>query len=444
MSDQPGSATASRSSRPNLLVILTDDQGRCDYSACGTPDIRTPNIDRIFKEGVEFENFLANSPVCSPSRASLLTGCYPDRVGVPGVIRYYPQESWGWLSRDTTVLPQLLKPAGYHCAIVGKWHLGLEPPNVPNDRGFDFFHGFLGDMMDDYWTHLRHGVNFMRRDREVVNPEGHATDIFTEWACSYLEERAKSRQSFFLYLAYNAPHGPIQPPPDWHERVMKREPGMDPKRQKLVALIEHMDAGVGRVLDTLKRTRLEDNTMVVFLSDNGGVLSDGANNGPWRAGKCHVYEGGLRVPCGIRWPGRIKAGSGTERYALTMDLYPTLAEAAGVKPNEGIDGLSLLPALTGANPPEPVRDFYFLWREGGMYGGKTIDALRRGHWKILQDSPYAPRELYDLAADPRETTDLAKKEVAKFRDLAAALMKHIQRGGQVPWQAPFDKCSGRP
>jgi arylsulfatase A-like enzyme len=295
-------------------------------------------------------------------------------------------------------------------------------------------------MMDDYWTHLRHGVNFMRHNREVVAPEGHATDIFTEWACAYLEERGRAGQPFFLYLAYNAPHSPIQPPPDWLERVAKREPAMDPKRQKLVALIEHMDAGVGRVLDTLKRVGLEEDTMVVFLSDNGGVLSDGANNGPWRAGKCHVYEGGLRVPCGVRWPGRIVAGSRTERIALTMDLYPTLAETAGVRPNEGIDGLSMLPSLTGhglqASRATLERECYFLWREGGGYAGKTIDALRRGQWKVLQDSPFAPRELYDLGSDPKETTDLAKKQPAMFRDLAAALMKHIQRGGRVPWQGP--------
>ncbi|HWI58638.1 MAG TPA: sulfatase-like hydrolase/transferase, partial [Bacillota bacterium] len=147
-------------SRPNLLVILTDDQGRGDYSAFGTRDIRTPNLDRLFREGITFKNFYANSCVCSPSRAALLTGCYPDRVGVPGVIREEtPANSWGWLAPQATLLPKHLKPAGYHTALIGKWHLGLSSPNLPNQRGFDLFEGFLGDMMDDYWSHERHGQN---------------------------------------------------------------------------------------------------------------------------------------------------------------------------------------------------------------------------------------------------------------------------------------------
>jgi arylsulfatase A-like enzyme len=430
-------AHAADAPRPNVLVILTDDQGRGDYSAFGTPDIRTPALDRLFHEGMTFDNFFANSCVCSPSRAALMTGCYPDRVGVPGVIRQWPEDSWGWLSPRVTLLPQLLKRAGYHSAIVGKWHLGLESPNTPTERGFDFFHGFLGDMMDDYWTHLRGGVNFMRRNREVVDPKGHATDVFTDWACEYLAERARAKKPFFLYLAYNAPHGPIQPPPEWLARIQKREPAMNPTRQKYIAFIEHLDAGIGRVLDTLDRLKLTDNTLVIFTSDNGGVLANGANNGPWRSEKCHMYEGGLRVPGAARWPARIKAGSRTGRFTLTMDIFATAAEVAGVKPAAGIDGVSFLPALLGGNAPEAPREFYFVRREGGIaYGGKTIEALRRGDWKILQDSPFAPLELYNLANDPKETTDLAQEQRKMLRELDAALRLHVQRGGGVPWQPP--------
>ena len=159
--------------------------------AFGTPDLRTPAIDRLYREGIDLRNFYANCPVCSPTRAALLTGCYPDRVGVPGVIRTHAANSWGYLSPRAVLLPQVLKTAGYHTAIVGKWHLGLESPNTPTKRGFDTFHGFLGDMMDDYLTHRRHGINYMRRDREI-DPEGHATDLFTDWAVEYLEERAKT------------------------------------------------------------------------------------------------------------------------------------------------------------------------------------------------------------------------------------------------------------
>jgi len=429
---------------PNILVILADDLGRGDYSAFGTTDIRTPNMDRLCREGITFDNFYANSCVCSPSRAALLTGCYPDRVGVPGVIRAEtPLNSWGWLSPQAKLLPQALKPAGYHSALVGKWHLGISSPNTPTERGFDFFHGFLGDMMDDYWTHLRHNQNFMRRNREVVDPKGHATDIFTEWACDYLGERAKGRTPFFLYLAYNAPHDPIQPPPDWLTTVQQREPAMDPKRQKLVALIEHLDSGIGKVLDTLDRLKLADHTLVIFSSDNGGSLQFGANNGPWRSGKTHMYEGGLRVPGVARWPGRIKAGSRTAAIALSMDIFATSCEAAGVKPPAGIDGASFLPALLGQPRPDTERDLYFVRREGGeFYCGKTIEALIRGEWKLVLDSPFAPMELYNLQRDPQENTDLAKQEEAVLRALTATLRQHIQRGGAIPWQEPNSTADG--
>jgi arylsulfatase A-like enzyme len=426
---------AAETPKPNILIILTDDQGQGDYSAFGTKDIRTPHMDRLFREGITFHNFYANSCVCSPSRASLLTGCYPDRVGVPGVIREEtPDDSWGYFSPNAILLPQLLKPNGYHTALIGKWHLGIGSPNTPTERGFDFFHGFLGDMMDDYWTHRRHGYNFMRRNQEIVDPQGHATDIFTSWACDYLAERAKAGGPFLLYLAYNAPHDPIQPPPEWLEKVKQREPGLSEKRARLVALIEHLDAGIGKVLDELDRTGLATNTLVIFTSDNGGVLANGANNGPWRGGKGQMYEGGLRVPGAACWPGVIKPGISTERVTLTMDIFATACAVAGVQPPPNIDGISFLPALNGEAEADPHRDCYFVRREGGPYGGKTIDAFRRDDWKLLQDSPFAPLELYDLKSDPREATDLAAKNRKIFNELDAALRRQIQRGGSTPWQ----------
>lgn len=424
--------------RPNVIVILADDLGRGDTSAFGTPDIRTPNIDRIAREGMTFNNFFANSPVCSPTRAALLSGCFPDRVGVPGVIREEePANSWGWLAPGAKLLPSLLKPAGYHTAIVGKWHLGLSAPNLPNERGFDHFEGFLGDMMDDYWTHRRHNLNLMRRNREEIDPQGHATDLFTEWACRYVAGRAGAAQPFFLYLTFNAPHDPIQPKPDWLERVKKRQPGITEKRARLVALIEHMDDGVGQVLATLDKTGQAENTLVIFTSDNGGVLANGANNGPWRSEKQHVYEGGLRVPFAARWPGRVKPGTQSDRKALSMDIFATVLEAAGQPVPAGVDGVSFLPTLRGAAQPEEQRDLYFVRREGGpMYGGKTIEALRQGDWKILQDSPFAPQELYNLKDDPKEENNLAVKRRPLMSKMAADLRRHVQRGGAVPWQAP--------
>jgi len=423
--------------KPNLLVILADDLGWGDLSCQWAKDLQTPNIDRLAAQGMRWNNFRANCCVCSPTRAALLTGRYQELVGVPGVIRTHPENSWGWLAPNARLLPQSLKPAGYHSAIIGKWHLGLDSPNTPTERGFDFFHGFLGDMMDDYYTHRRHGNNYMRQNRAVIDPQGHATELFTEWAEQYLRERAKTRRPFFLDLAYNAPHSPIQPPDAWLARVKARQPGITEKRAKIVALIEHLDDGVGRVMRTLTEANLADNTLVIFTSDNGGHLESGANNGPWRAGKQSMYEGGLRVPFIARWPGHIAAGSHSDRAALTMDMFPTLCDAAGVTSPAGIEGRTFLPTLLGHSQSLPERDLHFTRREGGTeYGGKTIDAVIRGSWKLLQNTPWEPLQLYNLDADPGEGADLAMKNRREFNELSAALRKQLQLGGRVPWQRP--------
>jgi len=213
-------AHAESAPKPNILMVLVDDLGFGDLSCYGATDLQSPNIDKLVASGIRFDNFYANCPVCSPTRASLLTGRYQELVGVPGVIRTHADNNWGYLSPDAVFLPEVLKRAGYHTAIVGKWHLGLEEPNRPNDRGFDHFHGFLGDMMDDYYKHRRHGINYMRLNDQEIDPPGHATDLFSTWASDYLRDRAtKPDQPFFLYLAYNAPHTPIQPPDEWLGRV---------------------------------------------------------------------------------------------------------------------------------------------------------------------------------------------------------------------------------
>jgi len=427
--------------RPNIVIILTDDQGYNDVSAYGPSDTRTPNIDRLAKEGMLFPNMRANCTVCSPSRAALLTGRYPDRAGVPGVIRTNPEDSWGYLNPSVTTLGDELRKAGYRTALVGKWHLGLEAPNLPNMRGFDFFHGFLGDMMDSYTTHLRHGVNYMRLNGETVAPVGHATDIFTDWAVAYLRERARTpEQPFFLYLAYNAPHSPIEPPAEWLARVKARAPQLNGRRAKCVALVEHLDAGIGRVLDALDETGLGRNTLVAFASDNGGSLPEGNCNAPWRGGKQSHYDGGLRVPFFVRWPGVVKAGSRCDYAGLSFDLFPACLEAAGANVPAGLDAKSLLPLLKGESLAATSRPLYFVRREGGLkYGGKSYEALINGDWKLLQNDPYAPLELYNIKADPQETHNLASEDVKRVCELSAVLSAHIQRGGEVPWQAPEGK-----
>ena len=424
-----------KAERPNILIILTDDQGFADVSSYGRTDVRTPNIDRVAKEGMLFLNMRANCTVCSPSRAALLTGHYPDRVGVPGVIRTQPENSWGYLDPQVTTLADALKKTGYHTAAIGKWHLGLEAPNLPNLRGFDLFHGFLGDMMDSYTTHLRHSNNYMRRNTEVVDPKGHATDVFTGWACDYVRERAKENSPFFLYLAYNAPHFPIEPPAEWLERVKTRDPKLADKRVNNIALIEHLDAGIGRVLDALQETGLASNTLVAFVSDNGGSLPHGQCNDPWRDGKQSHYDGGLRVPFAVRWPGVVQAGSRCAYAGQSFDLFPTCLEAAGASLPTGLDAVSLMPVLKGGTIAGP-RNLYFVRREGGLaYGGKSYEALIRGDWKLMQNDPYSPLELYNLKDDPQETRNLAPTEKKIFNELAAALRAQIQRGGETPWQA---------
>ena len=421
---------------PNIVLILADDLGYGDLSSYGATDLQTPHIDSLVMAGMRFSSFYANSPVCSPTRAALLSGRWPDVAGVPGVIRTHDRNSWGYLSPDVRLLPSVLKGAGYHTALVGKWHLGLVPPNVPQQRGFDVFHGFLGDMMDDYLTHRRHGINYMRRGTQVINPEGHATDLFSVWAADYIRAQAQEDAPFFLYLAYNAPHFPVQPPASWVERVQAREPGIDSTRARLVAFIEHMDAGVGEMVAALKEADVYDNTLIVFTSDNGGRLADGASNGPLRGGKQEMYEGGLRVPAAVVWPGRIEAGSQSEAVLTTVDLYPTLAEAGGANIRHPIDGVSFLSLLQGGSAP-PERPVFFVRREGGnRYMGEAYYAVRLGDWKLLQNAPTEPFRLYHLPNDPQEERDLAKVEPERYGELARLLQAHIQQAGRIPWQPP--------
>ena len=421
--------------KPNFLLILTDDQGYGDVSAYGPSDVRTPNIDRIGAEGMLFTTMRANCTVCSPSRAALLTGRYADRVGVPGVIRTQAKDSWGYFDPKVPTIADELRNEGYQTGLVGKWHLGLESPNLPNERGFDFFHGFLGDMMDSYTTHLREGNNYMRSNAEVIEPQGHATELFSDWAVGYLHERAKSKdQPFFLYLAYNAPHFPIEPPAAWLDQVKARTPQLAEARAMNVAFVEHLDSCSGRVLGALRDTGLDTNTVVVFSSDNGGSLPHAQNNGPWRGGKQDHYDGGLRVPFMVRWPAKIKAGGRSDYAGLNFDVFPTFLELAGAKPSLNLDAVSLVPLFNGGIIPQS-RDLYFVRREGGTtYGGKSYEAIIRGDWKLMQNDPYSPLELYNLRTDPKERSNQAATNKKMFNELSAAMRQHIQRGGATPWQ----------
>ncbi len=439
LSGKEFSSRTSHDSKPNILCIMVDDLGFGDLSCQGARDLRTPHIDQIAEKGMRMTQFYANCTVCSPSRASLLTGRYPDMVGVPGVIRQNENNSWGYLDPAAVLIPEPMNERGYHTAIIGKWHLGYEAPNTPNDRGFDYFKGFLGDMMDDYWTHRRGGVNWMRHNRDIIDPEGHATNLFTDWTLEYLENRAKDKKAFFLYLAYNAPHFPIQPPDDFLTRVKKREPGLSEKRALNVAFIEHMDHHVGRIMAFLEKSGLDENTLVVFTSDNGGALWYEQSNGPLRGGKQDMYEGGIRVPAFAMWKGKIEPGSSSDRLSLLMDLFPTFTELAGASINGPIDGKSFLPELMGEDRPPLDRTVFWVRREGHRYGGQAYYAARQGDYKILQNSPYEAFQFFRVGKDPYEKEALDTESSEIYKSLRSAMQEHIQETGRIPWQTPLKR-----
>lgn len=427
---------------PNIIFILSDDHGMGDVSCYhGSSNVQTPNIDRIATAGIRLTQCYANSSVCSPSRAALMTGRYPDMVGVPGVIRTHADQSLGYFYRYAVILPQMLRRAGYHCTLIGKWHLGLEDENHPRRRGFQVFRGFLGDMMDDYYTHLRHGFNYMRDDLDEINPQGHATELFTDWAVETINEHAGESAPFFLYLAYNAPHTPIQPPPEWIERVREREPAVDEKRARYVAMVEHMDAGIGRVLDAVEAAGLSENTLIIYASDNGGDGDAGACNEPFRGQKGQMYEGGIRVPCCAMWPGGIPAGQVSHAVTMLMDWFPTLCDVASVWVSHAVDGKTMLPLLKGEATGDPERFCYWVRREAGYgpdatYLALAFHAVRRGNMKLLSNSPFAPLELYDIHADTQETSNLAGQGHVAQRLLEQDLQARIHAAGSVPWTQP--------
>jgi arylsulfatase A-like enzyme len=421
--------------RPNLLLILVDDLGYGDLGSYGAEDLDSPHIDKLVKQGMKWTQFYANCPVCSPTRAALLSGQYPDAVGVPGVIRTHAQHSFGYLCPDVELLPAVLARARYRTAMIGKWHLGLGSPNLPNQRGFHFFHGFLGDMMNDYYNHLRHGFNYMRLNGDEIHPpEVHATDLFTQWACDWLKAY-DSDSPFFMYVAYNAPHSPIQPPQEHLDRYHARHPDVGDQRAGLAAFVEHLDAGVGAVLAALDETGHTDNTLVIFTSDNGGAGYFGADNGPLAGQKQDMLEGGIRIPMCARWPGKIAAGTANDRVALTMDLFPTLCQAAGAEWSEDIDGRSILPTLLGESQPPEERFLFWVRLEGGKrYQGKRYYCVRQGPWKLLQNDASEPLRLVHLENDPQEVTDLIDSNRPVTERLRRALEEHKAACASVPFR----------
>jgi arylsulfatase A-like enzyme len=395
--------TVRAAERPNIVLILADDLGYADLGCYGSRDIKTPSIDALSRGGVRLTDCYAAAPVCTPTRAALITGRYPQKAGFEWVIRYTEKDRG--LPAEQTCLAKSLAGGGYATALVGKWHLGYKPEYHPFAHGFGSFFGFLAADLDFYSHKDALGDPGLYDGRELVQRPGYLTDLFTERAVAFIRDSA--RRPFFLEVAYNAPHWPFQRPgrPDdiRNRDTYGREHGT---RADYVAMVERLDAGVGQIVAALTEVRCRDNTLVIFTSDNGGErLSD---NGPFFHGKYSLWEGGLRVPCVARWPGVIPAGTTSHQPAITMDLTASILAAAGVQPPHPLDGEDVLPVLTRR---QPVRERTLCWRlprPDAKYGQK---AVRGGNWKLVYDREM--ELLFDLAADPgeRKNQALANPEV---------------------------------
>jgi arylsulfatase A-like enzyme len=402
-----GASWLERRRRPNVLLIMADDLGYGDLGITGRTDYRTRVIDQLAREGVQLSQMYTAAPVCTPTRVALLTGRYPARTPV-GLYEPLTTTPTG-LEPDPPTLGMLMKAAGYETALVGKWHLGTLPPYHPLRHGFDEFYGILGPAAD-YASHVdtESRENLFQDGTRTVRTAGYLTDLFTDRAVRILSRR-RSRP-LFLNLQYNAPHWPWQGPGDPpYPDTLPWARGGSP--ETYARMMESLDAGVARVLEALRRHGLEDDTLVIFTSDNGGERF--SHMGPFSGMKMTLNEGGMRVPAAARWPGVIPAGSRTGQVAVTMDLTATFLAVAGARAPAAAppDGIDLMPALTGARGAVP-RDLY--WR---IFQRRKQKAMRSRDWKYLQTDE--GEFLYDLAADPGEKQDRKAEQPAVFRQLKA-------------------------
>ena len=411
---------ARQANRPNILILLADDLGYADIGANGCKDVATPNIDSLAKNGVRLTSGYVSGPYCSPTRAALLTGRYQQRFGHefnPGPIRNADPE-FGLPLTETTMADRL-KANGYATALVGKWHLGFEAKFHPQRRGFDEFFGFLGGAH----SYLQNPANrnAIMRGTEPIKEVTYTTDMFGDEAVLFIE-RNKNRP-WFLYLAFNADHAPMEATDKYLARV---EHIQDPLRRTFAAMHTALDDNIGKVLATLRKHGLENDTLVVFLSDNGGPTPVNASrNDPLRGFKGQTWEGGVRVPFIVQWKGTLPAGKAYAQPAMQIDILPTALAAMGVqaKPEWKLDGVNLLPYLTGENSGRPHDALY--WRFGEQM------AIRQDDWKLVKapgagaamverSSPgsAAGAHLYNLATDIGEQNNLAAKEAERVKQLA--------------------------
>lgn len=408
---------------PNFVIIFTDDQGYGDVGCFGARGFETPNLDRMAREGRRFTNFYVAQPVCSASRAGLLTGCYPNRIGILGALN--PKSTHG-ISDGERIIPQVLRPRDYATALFGKWHLGYQPRFLPTQHGFDEYFGlpYSNDMLSPPLP-LYEGDKVVRTKPD----QSQLTRLYTERAEQFIKKN--SDRPFFLYVAHNMPHVPLH--------VSDRFRGQS-KRGLYGDVIMEIDWSVGRILQTLKDEGIDRRTLVIFTSDNGPWLSYGehaGSAGPLREGKMTTWDGGQRQPCIMRWPGRIPAGTVCDVPLMTIDLLPTLAKLAGARlPRHRIDGLNVWPVIAGKPGAKNPHDAYY------FYWNRDLQAVRSGKWKLHFPHSYitlngkpggkggkpVPYEqgktglaLFDLEKDVGETTNVADQHpdvVERLKKLA--------------------------
>jgi arylsulfatase I/J len=416
------------SQRPNVVFILADDLGWKDVGYHGS-DINTPNIDKLAQTGARLEQYYAQQ-ICTPSRAAFMTGRYPLRYGLQMAV--IPSAGRYGLATDEWLLPQALKQAGYQTAIVGKWHLGhIDHKYWPRQRGFDYAYGpLIGEI--DHFKHESHGVTDWYRNNKLVKEPGYDTQLFGADAVRLINAH-DIKSPLFLYLAFTAPHTPYQAPRsylDTHKRIT------DPLRRAYAAQITAMDDQIGKVIEALNKRKMRDNTLIFFVSDNGGTRSNlfvgegqvkgelPPNNGPYRDGKGSVYEGGTRVVALANWPGHIKSGVVNGMMHI-VDMYPTIAGLAGAQlgKNKPLDGIDVWPTISeGKASP----------RDEMVYNVEPYRAgFRKGNWKLVWTTLLPPKvELFDLSKDPSESTNLAEQNPDKVKELQARIIELAKQAAQ--------------
>ena len=432
------------SRRPNIIVFMTDDQGYGDLSCMGTTDFLTPHIDELATGGARFTNWYSNSPVCSPSRASLLTGRYPGNAGVRAILAGHRKATG--LTPEAPTIATALRDVGYQTAMVGKWHLGLDEKCRPNQNGFDYFYGFMAGCID-YYSHVFYWCmadghtdpthDLWENDHEFYDNGRYFTEMVSEKAVEKIREMNEAEAPFMMYVAYNAPHYPMHAP----RKYLDRFPHLPADRRIMAAMLSAVDDGVGQITDELKRLGIYEDTIIFFQSDNGpsresrnwmdgrGDPYYGGLPGGLKGHKFSLFEGGIRVPGIFSWPGHIPAGQVIDEPCAAMDVFPTLLSIAGGDPAKyELDGLDITDVLMngGKTPHEEI-----YWEM------EMQTAIRQGNYKLVLDGqliegepPQDPVFLSDLSVDPSETTNLA----AQYPELTEELKEKA-----LAWRARLEQ-----